>query len=137
MRPLSKEASRVLNHLVDGLDRVGDSRRFDNSNGTYLAACVEHIGPNRFSVAHYVEQGGDLLADPDIEFVRWEGIWFPAAITQAPVGKYVRVLETDGDGKPTGLRPRGYQDLLSFASLLLRNIKEQQGLRISRERKAS
>jgi hypothetical protein len=61
--------------------------------------CVEHIGPapteglELVSVAHYFEQNGDLMADPEMTFevnpADWQSApWRPASITQAPMGVY-------------------------------------------------
>ncbi|MCH9682854.1 MAG: hypothetical protein K0V04_15565 [Deltaproteobacteria bacterium] len=86
---------------------------------------VEKIGPRRYSIAHYFEQHGDLVPDPDLEFVRQDGEWFPAAATMA-IGSYTRAVETDQDGKITGVRRRAYAGLRSFAGTLLTNIKAQQ-----------
>ena len=46
----------------------------DNANGTFMSAHIEHIGITSmgpmFSVAHYCEQNGDLMKDPDMTFLR-------------------------------------------------------------------
>ena len=126
MQPLWKASSAILNTLVEGLGEF-ESRKFDSAPGTYLPLSVEQIGPHRYSLAHYVEQNGDLCADPDMEFVLAHGRWYPAACQQW--GHYSRVLETNGAGEITGHRPGTYRDLRSFARLFLTNIREQQGIK--------
>lgn len=58
----------------------------------YDPLVIERHG-NRAMVAHYYVQNGDLMADPEIEFdistaPITGGLWFPVALTQAPVGIY-------------------------------------------------
>lgn len=124
MRPLSKKHARILGDLTTGLDDEGH-RRIDNTNGVFMPVVVERIGSNRFSVAHYYEQNGDLVPDPDLEFVTNDGAWFPAAVTHS--SGHRRVLTTDADGRITHWSPSEYADLRRLACLLLSNIKAQQG----------
>ena len=124
MRPLSKKHARILKDLTSGLDESG-CRRIDNAEGIFLAVVVERIGPNRFSIAHYYEQNGDLVPDPDFEFVTRNGEWFPAAVTHAWGSR--RCLKVDDNGRITGLYRLEYVDLREFARVLLTNIKKQQG----------
>ena len=82
MKPLSQTHGRILATLTRGLDDDNSHRRIDNAPGTFMAVVVEKIGPARYSVAHYFEQNGDQVADPDLELVEQNGAWFPVAITQ-------------------------------------------------------
>jgi hypothetical protein len=124
MRPLSKRHAAILDKLTTGLDDEHPHRKIDNAPGAFMAAVIEKIAPERFSVAHYFEQNGDLVADPDLEFVRQDGGWFPVAITQ--LTGYHRVAETSDDGRIVAYNRARYADLRSFAGLLLGNIKAQQ-----------
>lgn len=112
--------------LVLGLEGDNTHRKIDKAKGAYMAAVVERIGDNRFSVAHYYVQNGDKIADPDLELVLVGGRWYPAAITQ-PILGYRRVLEMAEDGQIAKFWPKSYGNLSRFARLLLRNIKSQQG----------
>jgi hypothetical protein len=73
MQHLNDKATAIFRKLTDGLRKVGDHRKWDNANGTFMAACVEIIGRTGLgplvSVAHYYEQNGDLMRDPDVVFV--------------------------------------------------------------------
>ena len=80
-------------------------------------------------MAHYYEQNGDRMSDPEIEFIRLNDYWAPVAITQSPVGRYACYVDCDGAGQPTSIMPRGQADLARFANLLLGNIRQQQGIR--------
>ena len=125
MKPLNQAHSRILETLTRGLNDEQNHRRIDNAPGSFMAVVVEKIGPARYSVAHYYEQNGDLVADPDLEFVVQDGAWFPVAITQWC--GYQRAAETDEDGRVVTYKRRAYADLRSFAGTLLTNIKRQQG----------
>ncbi len=47
------------------------------------------------SVAHYFEQEGDLIADPEVEF--HYPTWFPTAVTQAWLGRREKFFEANGN----------------------------------------
>jgi hypothetical protein len=57
-------------------------------NGPYLPLCIEKHG-NQVTVTHYVEQNGDLIPDPDMEFEILNGEWSPVAL-QLAIGTYYR-----------------------------------------------
>lgn len=140
MKPLSAASGRVLDFLTRDLaDPSGPgtcSRKLDNGRG-YMPACVQRIGPNRYSIAHYFEQNGDLVPDPDLELVCWGGDWYPAAITMGPLGSYRRALTCDDAGRPDRYYPREYRDLRSFATVMIRNVREQQGIKLPRRSRAN
>ena len=93
--------------------------------------CIEKIGVNRISVAHYFEQNGDLIADPDVEL--HYPSWVPTGITQAFFGYRTKFIERDGQ---TFIDTRFHKDVSSFLTLWARNIKAQgwaEGGRVSHE----
>lgn len=102
-------------------------RKLDNAPDTYMPLTVERIGPRTYSLAHYFEQNGDLVPDPDMVFYLTEtGEWLPVSC-QFATGRVSTALEIDPYlGTITGIRPRTYNDLRRFATTFLRNIKEQQ-----------
>jgi hypothetical protein len=73
MQHLNDKATAIFRKLRDGLRKVGDYRKWDNASGTFMAACVEIIGRTGLgplvSIAHYYEQNGDLMRDPDVVLV--------------------------------------------------------------------
>lgn len=133
MRPLSKRHAAILDTLTAGLSDERRHRKLDNAPGAFLPAVIEKIGPCRFSVAHYFVQYGDLVADPDLEFVRQDGAWFPVEVTQL-LG-YTLAAKTDEAGRIVSYDRRAYADLRTFAGMLLANIEQQQGLRCRVPRK--
>ena len=72
------------------------------------------------SVAHYFEQNGDLMADPDVEL--HYPSWVPTAITQAYFGYRSKLIERDGQ---TLVDTRFDREVSSFLTLWARNIKMQ------------
>ena len=103
-----------------------------------MRLCIEHvgIGPRGMplvSVAHYFEQDGDLMADPDLAFevdpaedgpLSWKaGAWGPVSFTQHSTGTYQEaVLVRDGKVR---VAPRLVASLRSFARMWDRNLKAQ------------
>lgn len=136
MRPLSNALSRILDVLTDGLEdptssEGTSSRKYDNGGPGIMAAHVERIGANRYSVAHYFIQNGDSVPDPDMEFLKVDGAWYPAACSMYP-NKYTRAI-IDENGTPLRYSPRAYADLREFSKTFLRNVKSQQGIKVPKK----
>lgn len=126
MRAINKRAQKILTSLVEGM-APGTSKKIDNSNGTYMPLNVERLTEDRFSIAHYFEQNGDLVPDPDMEFYRGEnGEFYPIAIQQTL--NYQVAMLFGADGKPSGEYPRRQREQAVFAAQWLNNIKSQQGV---------
>jgi hypothetical protein len=133
MRPLGQRHAAILDTLIAGLSDDRRHRKIDNAPGAFQPAVIEKIGPERFSVAHYFVERGDLVADPDLEFVRQDGAWFPVEVKQ--VLGYTLAAKTDEQGRIVSFDRRAYADLRTFAGVLLTNIKDQQGLQCPVRRK--
>ena len=91
--------------------------RFDMPG--YQRLVIERHG-ELISVAHYFEQNGDLIADPDVEL--HYPSWVPTGITQAFFGYRSKFIERDGK---TYVDTRFHKDVSSFLSMWARNIKAQ------------
>lgn len=125
MKPLSKASQRIFDRLVEGL-AVGQARILNNAPGVFMPLHVERLTEDRYSLAHYYEQNGDLVPDPDGEFYRADsGAVFPSALQQC-TGNYTRALEFGNDGKLKGYRVHALRELSNFARMWLRNINDQQ-----------
>jgi len=132
MKALSKPAAAVFRKLTEGL-AVGSSRRVDNAPGAFMYVSVERLSDDTYSIAHYYEQEGDLMADPDVMFYVAGGDVYPVEITQAGLGVYRRYVEFEG-GVPARINARGQADLTSFANTWMKNIQAQQFRRGTRMR---
>ena len=83
--------------------------RFDKPG--YQRLVIERHG-EMISVAHYFEQNGDLVADPDVEL--HYPSWVPTAITQAFFGYRQKFIERDGK---TFVDTRFHREVSSFLAL--------------------
>lgn len=129
LKPLSKSAKAVMDlfvqYLVDTREPgVGAHQRISNSE-VYLPAVIERIDEDRYSVAHYIEQNGDQIADPDIEFILEDGEWYPSASTLVLRSYRQAIVREDGQVR---YNRKEYASLRALAEVLLKNIKEQQDL---------
>jgi hypothetical protein len=123
MKPLAKATGDVLDALTAGLE-IGEARKV--GNGPYMPVHVDRLSHATYSLAHYFQQNGDLVCDPDGVFLRTAQGWLPVSL-QLCTGAYTRALELDDGDKPCKWNPAAYRELSSFAAMWLRNIKEQQG----------
>jgi len=123
MDSLSSTATQTFEQLVRGLD-VGEARKIGTGKG-FTPVSVERLTEDLYSVAHYYEQNGDLIADPDMEVWRdAHGHLYPIAI-QHP-HRYQRVVEFGDKHRPLYVDRRAQRDLVGFAAFWLRNIRQQQ-----------
>ncbi len=90
-------------------------------NGPYLPLCIEKHG-TQITVTHYVEQNGDLIPDPDMEFEILNGEWSPVAL-QLAIGTYYRASEYR-DGKRF-INPKQIREQTKFARMWARNLISQ------------
>ena len=75
-------------------------------------------------VTHYFEQNGDLVPDPDVEFVDLGGDdWLPIAI-QHSTGLYCKAAEQAASGNWL-ISKRAMADLKSFVRMWARNLLAQ------------
>ncbi|MFZ2961069.1 MAG: hypothetical protein WA705_29675 [Candidatus Ozemobacteraceae bacterium] len=130
MKAINKTAAKTLHKMVsmltDGYVKIQNSK-------AYMAVSMEYIGKNTmgtlYSVAHYGEQMGDLLADPEMVFILGgDGEFYPISIRQDYIGKNQEALQYDESGKIKGWYPRMQAELASFANFWFKNIKSQQGI---------
>lgn len=129
MKTLSKTAAKTFLKLVEGL-KSGESKKIDNTEGVFMPVSVERLTETRYSVTHYFKQGGDLIPDPDMEFLVYPHApdqIVPIAI-QHSTGHYVRAYELNEKDIPERWDPRQARELASFANMWMKNIKDQQGL---------
>ena len=120
---LPKFASAVLEYLAT-------QKRIDNGGG-FMAVCIERLSPKRIAIAHYFEQNGDLVQDPEMVFLRSDdGNWMPVSI-QHPYMPVMDALELGDDEQITGYRKGLVRELKSFGAWWRANIVRQQGLKLT------
>jgi len=132
MHALNTKATEIMNRLTEGLNEDNFHRKFDNTAG-FMAVCVELIqqtnsGP-LFSVAHYFEQNGDLMRDPDMVFLRCQdNRYYPVSFQQDSTGIYHEVISFDDFTTPRLQDFEGQRKLAEFANGWMLNIRRQQKL---------
>lgn len=130
MKRLNTTSTATLNKMVsmmeDGFIKI------DNFKG-FMPVSVEVIYTNDkymiVSVAHYYEQNGDLMADPEVCFIynKITGDYFPSYFKQDNVGiEQESIIMNDGVIK--GIRTIMQLEHSVFANMWLENIKDQQKL---------
>ena len=132
MRAINQKAKAVFQKMTEGMTEVCSHRKFDNSEDTFMPAVVECINKCDwgliFSVAHYYEQMGDLVADPEMTFLQGnDGNIYPLSFQQGGYVYQESVLFGE-DGNPARINKRMQKDHAVFAGDWFRNIRSQQGL---------
>jgi hypothetical protein len=104
-------------------------------NPPFMRLVIEVIGgpyPNgayEASVAHYAEQNGDAMRDPEITFLvvpsAESTTWTPLTYENSYLGTYQVVAEVNREGLIVVKQPRVMNDLRDFANQWDRNLKEQ------------
>ena len=131
MKALNAKATATMNKMVSMME--DGYIKIDNSNGSFMPVCVEQIFEIEtyriFSVAHYYEQNGDLLADPEMCFINIKevGSYLPSYFKQDNIGMEQESIIIEND-VIKGYRAKMQADHTSFANMWLRNIKNQQNL---------
>lgn len=76
-----------------------------NNNPAYMPVVVEKVGHLHsygeiISIAHYGQQNGDSMADPDMEFVIVGGDYYPISYRNDYLCQQQDVFTLDSEGKP-------------------------------------
>lgn len=109
--------AELVPHIMDKRYRYGKLK----ADG-FMDLSIEWISENRIAIAHYGEQNGDVMADPDMTlYVDDEAkTVMPATYQNDYVGVYQEVYTDDGRW-----RPKLSRELTSFLSTWLKNIEFQ------------
>jgi len=134
MRSVSQEAKRVLDILTDGINSENAYRKVDTSK-SFKAVSVDFLGESKlgsfFSVAHNSIQNGDVMADPDMEFLKaLDGNYYPIRYQNDFLPGFLghsKALNIEG-GKIASYYPKVLSSLCSFTTKWMRNITMQQDL---------
>lgn len=105
-----KEIIKQKGH--DNIQTVPTGTHYEIEVDGYEPLVIEKLTENKVSVAHYYEQHGDLMADPDILFRIDGDTWIPIEYTHHGLGIYQHDKE-------------GLQDLSGFIKTWDRNLRKQ------------
>lgn len=130
MKAINKKADKFYHACINAIPRGGTAFKLDTSK-TYMPLCVERIGGNRFglfySFAHYGEQNGDLMRDPDVVMLSAMGRLYPVSFRNDYLGINGEYVEFDESNR-VKIYKRKQADLASFCGIWAQNIMEQQGV---------
>lgn len=103
------------------LDAFQNSKSFHVRllNEPYMPLVIERHD-EMISVAHYFEQNGDLIADPDVEL--HHPSWFPTGITQHPFGYRSKFRTINGKEY---ISRSFHKEVSGFLSLWAKNLNGQ------------
>jgi hypothetical protein len=130
LQALNKTATAIF---LLALGRMEDNYLKLDSDCGFMPAVFEKIGalPDYeplYSVAHYGEQNGDLMRDPEMTFFRSGEKFFPISFRNDYMGIDQEVFKYDLNGQVFAMDNRLQKELTAFANGWFRNIKEQQNL---------
>lgn len=145
---LSDKSSKIMKQILALLPAGEDYVKIDNSDGVYMPLIVEKnvldlddilhgsqmsVFKERFAVslAHYYEQNGDLMADPEVVFLCYKGPrgWKFAPVTYrlSGIGVDRRHIYTTPNGGIV-VEQANQRDLRDFCEMWFSNIAYQQEL---------
>ena len=130
MKHLNDKATAIFRKLTEGLKKVGDHQQWNNDR-SFMAACIELIGRTGLgplvSIAHYYQQNGDMMRDPDVVFlIGADQHVYPISYRQDGMGIYQEAaIVEDGWWK---VCTKMQADICGFCNQWMQNINEQQQL---------
>ena len=128
VKSVSASAKKVIQQLeammIDGYAKI------DHASDIFMPVVVEQVGKNQLSIAHYYEQNGDLMADPEIVFLKKAysyGIeYYPIYERMSGLGSDVELVIFE-NRKPKMISNLQKQTA-SFCTTWMRTITMQQGI---------
>ena len=131
MRAINARAKKIMDILTAKCEHLGDHDKF-HTEGPFMGVSVEYIdncnlGP-MFSIAHYYEQNGDMMRDPEMCFIRssGDGEYYPYYYRQDGLGIEREPVRMNEKGSITGIQKVEQDKQARFAGTWMRNIKSQQ-----------
>lgn len=135
MKTLNTKSTEIFIQLVVMADQSEGYLRIQN-NDSYMPVSVERLYDVRFgnynaviySIAHYGELNGDLMADPEMTFIYIPELKkiYPSSYTNHYAGSYLETIFQEGE--TWKIDRNGQADQALFADDWMVNIKEQQEL---------
>jgi hypothetical protein len=126
-----KNVQKIID-IFGGMDRL-KAKYIRLENEPYMRLVIEAIGPGprglpSVSVAHYYEQNGDAMTDPEMVFeIAADECWHPIMFQNSGLGLYLEAVFQNEKGQVL-IRPRLVRDLKSFARSWNKNIGDQRFL---------
>ena len=131
MKTLNKQSTQTMNKMVSMMEE--GYIKIDNTGGSFMPVSVEQIFENDnyriFSVAHYYEQNGDLMADPEMCFLMdiKSSKYLPSYFKQDNIGVEQESIIMER-GEIIEYKAKLQAEHAEFANMWLSNIKNQQNI---------
>lgn len=135
MTNLNKNSTKIFKNLISLLSE--NYVKIDNSKGSFMPVSFEFLQTHNimnlemsmYSLAHYYDQNGDLMADPEMTFFVHENqselFVYPASFRQDNLGIYEESIFINGSWQ---INSKLQKEHATFANIWLKNIKNQQSL---------
>ena len=137
IKPLSPKAYQIFKTLAD-MARADEEHAYKLNRSEFMPVYIEVIyevsaSEEHVSVAHYGEENGDLMRDPEIIFFheRKEGKAYAMNYRNDYGGAWEVSIKEGEDGRPRLVNQARQRQHAEFAELWLKNIKKQQGININ------
>jgi hypothetical protein len=130
MKSLNNRAKKIFFDLCSTMDNgpyiicKGFASKINNTD-CFMPVSIERIqtlsGEDGISIAHYFVQNGDLMADPEMEFIIEDNEVYPISFKLDSLGiyQYAKLSEDEKDEKLQ-------EQLTFFANQWMKNIQLQQ-----------
>ena len=135
LKAVSQQSKEILDIVTAGVLASDEtSKKWDSKRG-FMPLVVEYVGPSKlgaiYSLAHYYEQQGDLMRDPEMEFIKGpDGNYYPISFWQDNPPVREEVVEWDDkSGGVINVNRRQQASEAHFANTWLGNIKQQQDIK--------
>lgn len=134
IKPLSPKAYQIFKVLVD-MARADEEHATKLDRSEFMPVYIEIVykvsgSEEHVSIAHYGQENGDLMRDPEMIFFHDRKEWKAYAMNyRNDYGGTWEVSIKDGDdGRPSQVNQVRQRQHTEFAELWLKNIKKQQRL---------
>lgn len=131
MKKINAQAGRIFQKLIEGMNGA-DHQRLQAGGGSMMPLVIErlHTVPagTIYSLSHYGEMNGDLMADPDMTFLRpseARNDFYPLSFRNDYMGVDRQAVTWGDDGKLKSFYVREQRDEATFAGQWLVNIRDQ------------
>jgi hypothetical protein len=129
MRAINARAKKTMDILTAKCPNLSDHDTFHTE--PFMDVSVDYIGDCNlgplYSVAHYYEQNGDLMRDPEMCFIKGkDGEYYPYYYRLDGLGIERECISWDEEGNVLGIQKNEQGNQAVFAGTWMRNIKRQQ-----------
>ena len=128
MRAINARAKKVMDILTSTCPILCDHYKFHTEPFMDVSGIYRQLqlGPSVF-IAHYYEQHGDLMRDPEMCFIQGgDGEYYPYYYRQDGLGIERECINWDEKGNVRGIQKNEQGNQATFAGTWMRNIKQQQ-----------